>query len=449
MKADSESLLPKFPITDKVAKIVILGLGLLSVGVFLVTLLLPRADSQIIGSDGRSYYSILRSLVFDQDFDFENEYEAVGFEPKPLTVTGLPENPFAMGTSLLWLPFYLTAHVMSLVLNGVGFSVSLDGYGHLHQTAVAIATIFFGTWGLWLIYRVARRLFEAEVSLIAVVVMWGATPLIHYMLAESTMSHALSFFALALFLYVWYPPFASRNRMDWLKLGLTVGLVSLVRWQDGVVAFIPLVELAWWVLKQDVRVKTAVINIFIYLLAAIFIFSPQFFMWHTLYGSPLTLPQGSDFINWLDPKPFLTLFSTRHGLITWHPVLLLALLGLIPLWKRDKALTLVILFFFIAQLYVNSAVVRWWADHAFGGRRFTGLVAFLTLPLAALLAWLRQRIMIYRFVVGLLLFMIFMNGLLMIQFTFEFISRSDSLTWRELTIGRFQVIHQLMQLLQR
>lgn len=447
MAVHSESFIPKFLITDKVARFVIFGLGIISLGIFLLTLLMPRADGRIIGSDGRSYFSILRSSVFDQDFDFTNEYQAVGFEPKPLTGTGLPENPFAMGTALLWLPFYLVAHLISIFLHAVGLPVSLDGYGILYESSAAVGTVFFGTWGLWLTYCVAKRLFDAEVALFAVIFMWGATPLVHYMLAESTMSHALSFFALALFLYVWYPPRAERTWTDWLKLGLSTGLVMLVRWQDGIVVFIPMVELVWWLMKKEITVKTAVIHALVFLSAAILVFSPQFFMWNTLYGSPLTLPQGSNFIDWFHPKPLLTLFSNRHGLISWHPLFLLALFGLIPLWKKDKTLTIVVLLFFVGQLYINSAVVRWWADHAFGGRRFTGLAAFFALPLAALLSWLRSRMIIYRVAVGFFLFLIVWNGLLMVQFTFEFISRSEALTWQELTVGRLLVFKQLIQFL--
>jgi hypothetical protein len=102
-------------------------------------------------------------------------------------------------------------------------------------------------------------------------------------------------------------------------------------------------------------------------------------MWHAIYGQWLTIPQGSDFFNWTNPQWLPTLFSTRHGLVAWHPIFLLALLGIVPLWKHHRWLALVVLVAFLAQWYINSAASRWWADDAFGGRRFIGTIPLLTL----------------------------------------------------------------------
>jgi hypothetical protein len=160
-------------------------------------------------------------------------------------------------------------------------------------------------------------------------------------------------------------------------------------------------------------------------------------MWSAIYGSPLTLPQGEGFFNWLAPQPLQTLFSTRHGLFTWHPTLLVAFIGLVPLWKKDKVLVLIILYFFLVQLYLNSAVTEWWANDAFGGRRFTSLLPLLAIPLAAFLQHIRPNRKVFQAVLALIVVLILWNMLGMVQFVLDFVSRREALTLKELTIDRF------------
>lgn len=426
-----------FALDDRRARAFLVFVGVLFLLIFTATIFLPHSDGHLIGSDGRNYFSILRSLVFDKDFDFANEYEWVGFEPKPLTVTGLPENPFAIGMPILWLPFFLAAHGLSLLLSGLGLDVATDGMGFIYEAAVCLGTIVYATAAFVIIYEVTRRLFGPWPALISSIVMWFGTAAIHYTVAEPSMSHGVTLFSVSLFLILWYPIPPKRSGLSWLALGLSIGLLTLVRWQDGIIILLPLAELTWRAVKRQLAVRKTLIYAAVLAASAIIVFTPQLVMWTRLYGSPLTIPQGSGFFDWLRPEPLLTLFSTRHGLITWHPVLLFALLGLVPLWGHDRALALAILTVFIVQLYLNSAVTRWWADDAFGGRRFTSLVPLLAIPLAAFLDAIRRKTVLYRAVLTLFGILIVWNGLGMVQFVFSLVSRSEALTIRELTVDRF------------
>ena len=435
--------------SDRQARALLLFVGLCCLLLFGATLFLPHSDGHLIGSDGRSYFSTLRSLVFDGDFDFGNEYAYVGFAPKPLTATGLPENPFAIGMPLLWLPFFLAAHLLSLLLNALGLAVSTDGLGLIYEAAVCLATIVYGAAAFLLLYRVLRRLFEPWPSLVAILALWLGSAAIYYMVAEPSMSHAVTLFTAVLFLALWYPIPPQRSWPNWLALGASAGLAALVRWQDGILILLPLVELIWRLGTGQLALRKFVACAALLLAAALLVFSPQFIMWARLYGTPLTIPQGSDFFNWLAPKPLLTLFSTRHGLFTWHPVLLIALVGLVPLWRRDRALTLAILLLFTAQLYLNSAIGRWWADDAFGGRRFTSLIPFLAFPLAALLEKVRGEKRATWALLALFALLIVWNMLGTAQFALHYVSRSEALAVRELTVDRFLLPLQMLSGMRR
>src|SRR5438552_1720015 len=93
---------------------VLSGLFLFSLLFFLALLRVPRVDGQLLGSDGVYYYVYLRSLVIDHDLDFTNEYTYyhVSTATAPKTPTNLAPNKYAIGPALLWMPFFLAAHVL-------------------------------------------------------------------------------------------------------------------------------------------------------------------------------------------------------------------------------------------------------------------------------------------------------------------------------------------------
>lgn len=414
--------------------------------VFLATVPLPRVDDKLIGSDGVRYYAILRSVTLDGDFRFANDYQLLGRNPQTTTVTGLTPNPFAIGAAVLWAPFFLAAHLVSLVARGIGLPVSANGISYIYQAMVCIGTILYAGAGFLLSFRVTQRFTSRRIAALSVLVFWWASQAIYYVVAEPSMSHGLTIFTQALFLYVWYPPDPNRSSTDWALLAGSVGIAALVRWQEGIVAAIPVAELLYWTYRRKLTYTETIRHLLVYGFIILIVFSPQMLMWNAVYGSPITMPQSSAFMDWFSPEPLQTLLSTRHGLITWHPIFLLALLGLFPLWKRDRALTVIVLALFLGQLYINSSVVRWWADDAFGGRRFTGIIPLLIVPLACLIEDVSVD-RIFKFIGLLLIVLVVWNGLSFAQYRLGFVSKSEALTMQEMTVDRLVLPFKLLRLL--
>ena len=105
------------------------ALGLLAV------LTLPAVTTRIYASDEVEYFAFLRSLAFDHDLSFENEYQhfheagagGAGFHATFLeeryTQAGRRLNFATIGPALLWAPFYFAGHVAAGVLGA-----PQDGY---------------------------------------------------------------------------------------------------------------------------------------------------------------------------------------------------------------------------------------------------------------------------------------------------------------------------------
>jgi hypothetical protein len=413
--------------------------------IFTATIPLPRVDGHLVGSDGLSYYAILRSWFFDRDFNYTNDYQLLGEQYIIFSYTdqNLPTNPFAIGSAILWFPFFSIAHVLSLLLTTAGMQVPTNGTGYIYEAAVCYGTILYASIGFWLVYRLAARLFSSQAALIATLTLWWASQAIYYIIAEPSMSHGITIFTVALFLWCWYPPRTERSLRDWAMLGAVTGLVALGRWQDGVIALVPIIELVWWVYKRQLSFQRALICSLVFIICITLVFLPQLFMWRTIYGSYFTIPQGNDFFNWTNPKIVETLFSTHHGLFSWHPVLLLACFGIIPLWRRSLVLTLTSIGLLVFQLYINSSVGRWWADDAFGGRRFISLIPLFVLLLTALIATVAAHWR--RLIYGACILLLIWNGLSFAQYRLGFVSKGEALTIKEMTVDRVLLPWQLVQ----
>jgi hypothetical protein len=98
-----------------------------------------------------------------------------------------------------------------------------------------------------------------------------------------------------------------------------------------------------------------------------------------------------------------------------------------------------ILVVFLGELYVNSASTRWWADDAFGVRRFLSMVPMFAMTLAAAFDRWRPRWTAVALVLALTLW----NGLCLLQYRLGFVAKHESLTLREMTIDRLLLPVQL------
>ncbi|PYQ48840.1 MAG: hypothetical protein DMF78_20245, partial [Acidobacteria bacterium] len=109
--------------------------------VLLFLLTLPLVTPKIRGADEIEGFAYLRSLVFDHDLEFGDEYQhfyaadpagLAGFKSTFLdrreTETGRHINFAPLGSALLWAPFYLLAHAGVLVGRALGGGTAADGF---------------------------------------------------------------------------------------------------------------------------------------------------------------------------------------------------------------------------------------------------------------------------------------------------------------------------------
>jgi len=379
----------------------------LLVCLFLVSL--PAVTPRIYSSDEIQYFAYLRSLWFDRDLSFENEYRyfydrgigaSQGFHETFLerqTETGRRINFGTIGCAILWTPFYAVGHAIaraSLSENGA----APDGYSTPYLAAVAYGSAVYGFAAIVLSILSTRRLgLDAFIPALAI---WFGTPLLFYMYLAPPFSHACSAFGVALFIYIWL-----RVREDWsagglAALGAAAALMAMIREQDAFFAIAAALDfgLAWtlgfglWASGRDSapsqRLKPKAQSLIAAFLAFAVTYAPQAIAYMVLNGHIGPHSSVGRKMTWTAPHAAEVLFSPEHGFFFWTPLAAVALAGLFLRRQRVFALLLIMV---VLQVYVAGSVESWTVAGAFGQRRFIALTAILIVGLSALWHSARSR----------------------------------------------------------
>jgi hypothetical protein len=414
---------------------------------FLLTL--PFVTTRIRGADEIEYFSYLRSLGFDRDLEFGNEYQhfydldpggLAGFKgtflDKRETETGRHINFGPMGSAMLWSPFYALAHAVVLAARALGSSVPADGFSRPYQAAVCYGSALYGFLGLALVHDALRRRAgrEEPAASWAVAALWLATPVLYYMTVAPGFSHACSLFAVALLVWLWLRAAETDTLAGWTLVGAAGGLCGLVREQDALFLAAPAAHLLWQTSRRRdwARLLPRLAGMGA---AAFVVFLPQLLVYKVLTGGYHPSRMVSGKLHAASPHFLEVLFDPGHGLFVWSPLLLLATVGLgwIAVRGRDGVAALLGLAF-LMQVWICGALDTWTQAGAFGSRRFVSSTAAFAWGLAALLALPRPRLGRALAALALALFA-WWNVSLMVQFGLRLMDR-QRLEWPRVAVNQ-------------
>lgn len=398
-----------------------------------------------IGGDGFGYYSYARSIIFDYNFDLHNEFALFDslYGHHTLanwqTATGQLANPFSVGPAILWSPFVLLAKLLSSIIY-FDNPYNLTGYNWPFQAAIAFGTWFYFLLGIIFIYQALIKFFSKPISFLAILGSIAISPAPYYLIYEPSMSHALTVFSTGLFFYFVVKIYqASETKLtDYVFLGLAAGLLFLIRWQDIIFVLLALIIFNR---KDSIRslIKPLALGFFVFLLTIL----PQFLMWHFLFGSWLAVPQGSSFFDLTHPHFWQFLFSSYHGMFIVHPMLILAIIGLILAIKKHQKIVVVFLAALILQIYLNAGLADWYGGGSFGARRMVSSFFIFSFGLAALFEnWHNKKILI-RITALLILLALVFNGLLMMAYAKEIIPLDKFTSYSEFYSAPIKVLENL------
>lgn len=427
--------------------------------VFLVTL--PLVNPWVRG-DGVGYYAYARALLIEHSLDFRHDWTSANQSftmgrldangnilPQNFTITGHLENHFSVGPAILWAPFLIAAHVAVLLLDALGKQIPPDGFSWPYLYAMAIGTAVYGFLGLWISFRIARRYFSEPSAAVATFGIWFATSLPVYMYFNPSWSHAHSAFIVALFLWCWDQTRGDRTLLQWIGLGLLSGLALDVYYPNFVIVLLPGLEsLAVYagISPRQVpgaRGRFAIGNLAY--AAALFVgFLPTLITRRIIYGSGVETGYVSVWYwSWLHPHLLSVMFSSDHGVLSWTPIVLLAVLGLFAVVRRDKELGIILLCVVAAFEYFIGAYPTWDGLSSFGNRFFVSLTAVFVLGLAGGIELLRQVLSAWRaraLAYGVTAALIVWNLAFIYQWGMHLVPARGPISWHEMAYNQFAVV---------
>ncbi len=354
-------------------------------------------------TDGIHNWAFSRSLVFDHDLNFTNDYRLCG-DPGGFSarqhVPGRPDNSFYIGPTIIWAPLLAVARLVVPIRPNVPPSVA-GGCGPPLTTFVFyFAGPVLATLILFLCYRCARR-FAGDGAAAAAAALVGLGGSLSAYAAQLTwIGHVHSALAASLFLLAalraWERPEALGR---WIALAASLVFVVFERPSDAVLGVVAVaVALArlrrpvppegnrWigWISGRLVLVGA------MQALAVVLGNLPQMFVNKYLNGTWSNSVTSQNYVYLDQPHPFLLLFAPHGGLFYYTPTAWLAAIGA-ALALRDRTwrpLVLSMLLAFALALWINSSALDWHGSGTFGARR----LVFLTPVLVVFAAFLTERV---------------------------------------------------------
>jgi hypothetical protein len=431
--------------------------------VLLFLLTLPLSNPWVRG-DGVGYYAYARSLLIERHLDFRKDWQhgnesfvtgRVDAEGRVLgdqyTHTGHIANIWAIGPSILWAPFLALTHLGVLLSDRLGAHIPADGFSTPYLITMACATTLYGFLGIWISFSLARKYFQERWAFLATLGIWWASSLPVYMYFNPSWSHAHSCFAVALFLWYWDRTRGERAVSQWIILGLLSGLIVDIYYPNGVLLLVPLLEgigYYWRGWNTPGASGRGIPRLFfrhvLYVAAFIVALLPALISREIIFGGPFRTgyPAAQGWL-WHSPALLNVLFSSDHGMLSWTPILLLALVGLIPFRLVDRSFANYLIVATLGFYLLISFYPDWDGLSSFGNRFFVSLTPVFVLGLAAFFDWLERawqerRAAIFAYVLTAVL--IAWNLGLIFQWGTHLIPARGPVSWRQVAYNQVTVV---------
>jgi hypothetical protein len=295
--------------------------------------------------------------------------------------------------------------------------------------------------GLVVLHVRIRREFGGTLALLTSILILLATPLAWYVIMEPSMTHAASFGTVAIALVAserWLND-AWPSRSQALAIGALFSLAILVRPEDGLFLIFPAAALLWprthGARSFGSRVRV-IADIALGALPLIVLLVVMLVL--VLKANTYTLNDAESYLTLLSPHLGDVLFSSRHGLLSWAPVVWAGLIGTLLYTRQNPRWAWPALVAFAVLVWINGSAHDWAGGWAFGGRRFVSLLGALAPGLALVAGTVRRHPI--PVLAPLAAGLIGWNITLMAQYHDGRIPRDETISWADVLGPRLGVV---------
>jgi len=288
---------------------------------------------------------------------------------------------YSCGQALLYTPFFLIAHLLAKPL---GYSP--DGFSKPYQLAINLGGLLIAFIGLWVLRKTLLQYFgDVPVAFTILILVFG-TNYLNYTAIDGAMSHNYLFTLYALIVYFTISFYRSPSISKSIFIGCILGLAVLTRPTDIVLCLIPI----FWGISSFAHIKgritfwkTHIVKLISAVVVCLAVASIQVIYWKIITGEYIVYSYQDQGFSWLNPHLKDGIFSYKAGWLVYTPIMLFALLGFIPLYKKCRESFWAISIFMVVFIYLIFAWDIWWYGGSLGQRAMVQSYAVLAFPLAS------------------------------------------------------------------
>ncbi len=329
-------------------------------------------------ADGFYSFMYSRSIVYDHDIEFTNDYKLCGDPQQDIHRTFFSSHPFNgmfIGSSVYFVPAMWLARLLVRLPANASPQVLGACEGPITQWTLFVGVVL-GALTLWLAYRAARRYVGDGVAAAAAVLFGLASTLPAFAAQNPCYTHTYEAFSAAVALWLSVRAEEKPDRkIRWLLAGAYCGIALLMRPNVLMVAWVPaaLALFCFWGRWKELAIAWGLI------LAGLIVFGilPLGLCNSYILGkfSPFAARDKHQ-LQWGHPHEWLLLFSPIGGLFFFTPAAWFAFFG-VPtglLRYRTRAITVGFLVCTATMVFICACVLDWHGANSFGARRLTPLV---------------------------------------------------------------------------
>lgn len=290
---------------------------------------------------------------------------------------------YTYANALMNLPFFMVGHVIAVITG-----CAINGFSLPYLVMIKIAGIFYGLLGFWLLYLVLKDRFGKDAVVFGLTSIFIGTNLFWFMMVQSGMAHVNIFFLYCLIIFGSQKYYQSYSNIWILVVAFAIGLLTVIRPTDIIAIIIPLLygvnsltglQDRWT--KISVRWKAILGVGFLSFMIPIV---PQIIYWYIMTGEFIFYSYQEQGFNWLNPEIIAGLFGPRNGWLTYSPLMILPLLGML-LVKNTNPMRWAS--WILVPLYIYIAYAWWCYNYinGFGSRPMIHIYPILAFSLVLFL----------------------------------------------------------------
>lgn len=315
---------------------------------------------------------------------------------------------YTNGIAILYAPFFIVAHIFCKLIN----LYPADGFSSPYNWAVSIASLLYALLGLYLLWRLLSRYFSQTICLITITIIAAGSNLYYFSVLNTGMSHGFLFMLYVVCLFATDSYYSSKKYKYAILIGLSCGLISLIRPNELLVILIPLLWNVFSITELKERFHFILKHLSSFGIMAVSVIAiniPQIIYWKLLSGQYFFYSYTNEGFDFLHPHIKDGLLGFANGWLVYTPVMLFSLIGLFYLPKyfiKSALFTYIILSIHVYVIY------SWWCwqyINGFGSRPMVEMYALLSFPLACFFTRIWYKLILKYMLFALISFLIFLN----------------------------------------